>query len=301
MLIFGYSKKLPLINGEINNSSIYSAIQTIAMSIIKVKLNPDLEKLKTYLGEWHFKTFTKQRYAQLELALSKDQYKRYSDGLKGVIEKYKLQEVCEELLYVIFKEDEVLGDNIRNDQTRYDYLENIIDVSKFLLAFKNSQDNPHFQIGIKENTGTENIPINKTYFVKNAEISKWMCQVICDAIEVGNLPYGLVDEQSTENIFGSSYYDSQAPIKVENLERGANLKNKSFSVYRRKRYVEFCYEVKNFLEEYTNLKSAANVKVSDEQANFFFDILSVLDYLNFEKIESDPKDYINSMIRNHNK
>ena len=61
---------------------------------------------------------------------------------------------------MIFREDEILGDNIRDDQTRYDYLENTIDVSKFLLAFKNSQKNPHFQIGVKENTGTEMMPIN---------------------------------------------------------------------------------------------------------------------------------------------
>lgn len=271
------------------------------MPIIKAKFTPDIKKLKVYLGEWQIKTFTAQGYAQLELALDEDQYKRYADGLKGVIEKYKLNEVREELLYVIFREDEILGDNIQDDQARYDYLENIIEVSKFLLAFKNSEDNPHFQIGVRENTGTELMPINKTHFVKNAEISKWMCQVICDAIEVGNLPYGLVDEQSTENIFGSTYYGSQGPIKIEKLERGANLKNKSFSVYRRKRYVEFCYQVQNFLEEYTNLKSSANVKISDEQANFFFDILNVLNYLNFEKIESEPKDYINSMIRNYNK
>lgn len=271
------------------------------MSITKVKLHPDLKKLKAYLGEWHIKTFTEQGFAQLELALDEDQFQRYSDGLKGVINKYNMNEVRDELLYIILKEDEISGDNIRNDQQRYDYLENTIDVSKFLLAFKNSQDNPNFQIGVKENTGNENMPVNKTHFVKNTEISKWMCQVICDAIEVGNLPYGLVDEQSTENIFGSIYYGNQAPIKIKNLERGAHLKNKSFAVYRRKRYVEFCYEIKNFLEEYTNLKTSANVKISDEQANFFFDILSVLDYLNYEKIESEPKDYINSMIRNYSK
>lgn len=271
------------------------------MPIIKVKFTPDLKKLKVYLGEWQINTFTAQGYAQLELALDQDQYQRYADGLRGVVEKYKLDEVREELLYVIFREDEILGDNIRNDQQRYDYLENTIDVSKFLLAFKCSEDSPHFQIGVKENTGTELMPINKTHFIKNPEISKWMCQLICDAIEAGNLPYGLVDEQSTENIFGSSYYGSQARVKIENLERGANLKNKSFSVYRRKRYVEFCYQIKNFLEEYTNLKSSANVKISDEQAKFFFDILSVLDYIDSDSIGSFPKDYINSMIANYSR
>lgn len=271
------------------------------MSIIKVKLNPDLEKLKTYLGEWHFKTFTKQGYAQLELALSEDQYQRYSDGLKEVIEKYKLQEVCEELLYVIFKEDEILGDGIRNDQQRHDYLENTIDVSKFLLAFKNSQDNPNFQIGVKENTGTENRPNNKNYFIKNDEISKWMCQLICDALESGNIPYGLVDEKSMESIFPLNLSKEQRPISIDDLQRGANLQNKSFTVYRRKRYVEFCYQIKDILEKYTTLRSPMGVKITDAQANLFFEILSVLDYLDPEKINSEPKDFLNTMTRNFNR
>lgn len=290
-----------LINSEINNSSISSAIKTIAMSIIKVKLNPNLDKLKTYLGEWHIKTFTKQGYAQLELALSEDQYQRYSDGLKGVIEKHKLSDVREELLYVIFREDEILGENLIDDKLRYDYLENTIDVSKFLLAFKNSKDNPNFQIGVKENTGTENRPNNKNYFIKNDEISKWMCQLICDALESGNLPYGLVDEKSMESIFPLNLSKEQCPISIDDLQRGANLQNKSFTVYRRKRYVEFCYQIKDFLEEYTMLKSPIGVKITDAQANLFFEILSVLDYLNPEKIDSEPKDFLNTMIRNFNR
>ena len=269
------------------------------MSLIKAQFTPNIDLLKRYLDNWHIKSFGERGYIQLELALDEEQYQRYYDGLKGVIAKYNLSDFQEELLYIIFREDETLGDNLRNDQQRHDYLENTIEVSKFLLAFKNSGDNPSFQIGVKENVGTHLMPINKTHFIKSAQISSWMCQLIWDAIEAGNLPYGLVDEQSTENIFGSAYYGNQAPIKIENLERGANLENKKFSVYRRKRYVEFCYEIKSFLEEFTSLKTPQGVKITDEQANLFFDVLAVFDYLDIEKIESEPKDYIGSMIRNY--
>ena len=267
------------------------------MEILKVKLHPNLEVIKDYLGPWHLKTFKEQGYALLELAFEEEEYQRYARGLIDVIEKYKLSDLKDELLFVIFREDEILNDMLIDDKLKYDYIENTIDVSKFLLAFKNSKDSPNFQIGVKENTGTRNRPINKNYFIKNEEISKWMCQLICDALESGNVPYGLTDPLGTEGLFLNINREKQE-ISIEKLKRGAELQNKSFNVYRRKRYVIFCESIKIFLEEYTPLKSPLGVKQTDAQANFFFDILSVLGYLNVDKINSDPKDFVHTMFRN---
>jgi len=265
------------------------------------KLHPDLTKIKSYLWEGQIPEHQKRGYVQLELVISEEQYESYTNGLKEIFVKYNLVEHTEELLFVIFREDEILGEKLIDDMLRQQHIENAIDVSKFFLAYKTAQDNPLFQIGVKVNTGTENRPNSKNYFIKNEEISKWMCQTLTDAIEKGNYPGGIFGEVWEESIVGLNITGKQHPLRIENLKTGSNLKAKSYNVLTNKRYVEFCQNLLFFLSVHTHLKAPEGIKMTDALANFMFDVLSTLQHLNRETIGSHPKDYINTMIKNTSK
>lgn len=270
-------------------------------SVPKAIIYPDLNKISNYLGGWHTERYTKLGYVELELIMPIEQYEKIKSKLLTTFDKYGLTEDREELIYIIIIEDEILDGMIYGDKLRYNETQKAIDVSKFLLTFKNAKDNPLFQIGVKENVGTIFKPKTQSAFIQDAEISKWMCQLVLDAIETGKYPqYDIFGEFFTESIAGLNFGD-RLPISDKSLKYGANLKNKSHTVFRKKRYVHFCFAVLRYLENFTHLKTPQGVKITDVQSNFLFEVLEILGYINGDEIDSEPKDYINSMIRNNSK
>lgn len=270
-------------------------------SVPKVKFYPEISKINSYLNSWQIKQFEKLGYVELELTMSLEDYEKLCKKILTAIEKHGLLGQKEELLYLIFREDENLEELTYLDKLRFDETQKAIDVSKFLLGFNNAINNPLFQIGIKENVGTIYKPKTNSYFIENEEISKWMCQLILDAIENGQYPEYMFGATFTESIAGLKLNSEKYPIDIKHLTNGLNLKNKSYNVLRKKRYAQFCLAVKKFLESHTTLETPQGVKLTDAQANFLFDTLEALSYLDNDKIDSEPKDYIHSLIRNHTK
>jgi len=259
----------------------------------------EFEKIKDYLAPNFNSGEETHGFARLDLVIDEEQFERYSKGLSEIIINHGLEAHAVELLFVIFSENELLGEKLVDDLYRFRDTEKAIELSKFFLAFKTSQENPLFQIGVKVNSGTVNRPDSKNYFIQDEEISKWMCQIITDAVEKGNYPGGVFGDVWSESIAGYNMTGKQWPLRIEDLERGANLKAKSYNVLTNKRYVEFCFNLQYFLAVHTHLKTPKGVKMTDALATFLFDVLSTLQHIDNEKIGSDPKDYIATMIRNY--
>lgn len=270
-------------------------------SVPKVKFYPQISKINSYLNSWQVKQLEKLGYVELELIMPLVQYEKLCKKVSMAIVKHGLLEQKEELLYLIFREDENLEELTYLDRLRFEDTQKAIDVSKFLLGFKNAINNPLFQIGIKENVGTIYKPKTNSYFIENEEISKWMCQLILDAIENGQYPEHMFGTTFTESIAGLKLNSEKHSIDIKSLEYGLNLKNKSYNVLRKRRYAQFCLAIKKFLEAHTTLETPKDVKLTDAQANLLFDILVALSYIDKDKIESEPKDYVHSLIRNYSK
>jgi hypothetical protein len=268
-------------------------------SIAKIKLKPDLDKVANYLTPYQMKRALEEGYVIVEPVFDQEEGDKYQEKLDAVIKKHGLNNLRDELLVVIFTEDESLNDALISDREQYDGMNTAIEVSNFLLAIKQAEGNHSIQIGIKENSGTANRPSNKNYFISDQVISKWMGQLIVDAVESGKYPGFEFGEIFRDSIAGLNTSGKQQEIKIENLKYGASLKNRNFNVYKKRRQVHFCLHIKTFLDKHSILNAPEEVKITDAQANFFFDILSALGYINPDDIESEPKDYISAMIRNH--
>ncbi|TCD16964.1 hypothetical protein EZ456_23740 [Pedobacter psychrodurus] len=267
-------------------------------SLLKITLNPDLDKLSAYISKAMIARYQKTG-VYLESTMSESYYNKIHDSLIKTFEKNNLIEHKDELLYIILTEDEILGDMMLDAEMQYEELQNTIEVSEFLLAFKRATDNPNFQIGIKENIGTTFKPKTQSAYIRNHEISKWMCQLIFDAFEARNYPRHLLGDTFLEQFYKYNE-DPNTPIDLSNLEKVTKLKNKNPSVLKRKKYVELCKYVGKYLELHTHLNTPDGVKLTDARAEFYFDILEALNILNRHTIQSDPKDYITSMFQKHN-
>jgi len=266
-------------------------------SLLKISLNPDLDKLSGYISKPIIARYQKTG-VYLESTMTEAYYARIYNNLIKIFEKNNLLEHTDELLYIILMEDEILSDSMLDAEMNYQDIQNAIEVSNFLLAFKRAENNQYFQIGIKENIGTTYKPKTESAYVRNHEISKWMCQTIYDAIEAKKFPLGIFGETFLASAFNNNISKS-ALILEENLLKTANLKNKKPSVLRKKMLVTFCNYLRNYLEVHTHLKIPIGVSLTDAHSNLFFDVLETIGYLNRDAIESEPKDYIASMFQ-HN-
>ncbi|MFP5080486.1 hypothetical protein [Pedobacter sp. JCM 36344] len=181
-------------------------------SIAKIKLKPDLEKIANYLNPFQMKRALEAGYVTVEPVFDQEDGDRYQKKLEAVFTKHGLSELKDELLVVIFVGDENLNEALHWDRETYDGINTAIEVSNFLLAIKQAESNHSIQIGIKENSGTANRPSNKNYFITDQVISKWMGQLIIDAVESGKYPdfeFGEIFRDSIAGLNLMGYFSPQ--------------------------------------------------------------------------------------------
>lgn len=210
------------------------------------------------------------------------------EALLKILKLYHLEDHINELYYIII----ILNDNCQvlqeGQQIAYNDGQTTKEVAQFLLTLKAAKPNQAFQLVAKSTTSTAPI--------KNTEVAKWMCDLIYNAIETKQFPVELFSEQTLYNIFGTDI-SNDSPISMERLEATSNLKIKKPS--NKSTLVSFCLQLRAYLNDHTNLSTPSDVLITNAQANFFFDVLELYGYLDRNKIESEPKDYIHALLRNH--
>ncbi|MBB5437947.1 hypothetical protein HDC92_001621 [Pedobacter sp. AK017] len=261
-------------------------------------LNPNFNRIKEYIPNITDADITTIQEAggvpiNLEY-MSEVGYLRFSEGLKVATETYGIQDHYEELLYLILQKNEQI--RVRYDAYWQNYNDDLTsrEVAKFLLAYKESKPNQHFQLVAK--------PVTGSVAVKDSVIAKWMCEQIYKAIEARKMPLGIFGEKILFNLFGDDFdFDTNATISMERLKATASLSPRKPTVRVKRLLVEFCLHLQVYLIKHTSLTVPDNVLLSDAQANLFFDILELIRYVDRDKIASEPKDYIHTMLRNPTK
>lgn len=221
--------------------------------------------------------------------MDENEYNHVCDGLKAILEKYELESHYTELLYLLLKKNEQI--RVRYDAYWQNYDDDLTssEVAKFLLAYKTSNPKHQFHLTAK--------PLKGSVTIKDSAISRWMAETIYNRIESRDFPLGLFGEKIIYDLFGPDL-DSES-ISLERLEATANLKPKKPTVRIKKLYSELCLYLQVYLNAETDMKASENVLVADSQANLFFDLLELLGYLRKDRFDSEPKDYIYSMLNNN--
>nr|WP_121272813.1 hypothetical protein [Pedobacter schmidteae] len=255
-------------------------------------LNPDFNRIKEYIPNITDDDITLAQQAggvpvYVDYMREAD-YLRLSEGLKQAVTTYDIPGHYEELLYLILQKNEQI--RVRYDAYWQNYEDDITskEVAKFLLAYKESKPNQHFQLVAK--------PVTGSVAVKDTAIAKWMCEQIYNAVESRQLP-NMFGEKILFNLFGDDF-NSDTPIASDRLKATAELRPRKPTVRVKKLLVEFCLHLQVYLIKHTILTIPDDVLLSDAQANFFFDIMELIGYVNRETV-AIPKDYIHAMFNNH--
>ncbi|MEE1884361.1 hypothetical protein [Pedobacter flavus] len=204
--------------------------------------------------------------------------------------KLRLTEHIQNLVFLIVKKNEEIGN--RHNVYWQNYYDDLTskEVASFLLAYKSSNHKQLFQLVAK--------PITGSVAVKDPRIARWMCETIYEKIENKDFPLGVFGEKIIFDLFGEGW-NSTTEISIERLKKTAGLKPRKPTVRVKKLYVELCLYIQQYLNEHKIIPVPEGKFLTDRQANFFFDILETMGYLDRLRIESDPKDYIYAMFKNN--
>jgi len=260
----------------------------------QTKLNPDFNKIKEYIPN-----ITDADIPLIQQAggvpvyleyMSEDGYLRVAEGLKQVLNTDGIADHYEELLYLILQKNEQIRERYDAYWQNYDDDLTSKEVAKFLLAYKESKPNQQFHLVAK--------PITGSVAIKDTAIARWMCEQIYKAIEGRDFPLGIFGDKLLYDLFGDDFA-SDSPIPLDRLKAIAELSPRKPTVRVKQLLVEFCLHLQVYLIKHTSLTLQSDILLTDAQANFFFDILELIGYVDREDVESEPKDYIHAMFRNH--
>lgn len=257
------------------------------------KLNLNFDRLKDY-----FPNITEEQKAKIKLDggyrinfdmeyADENAYYRTSDALLEILKVYGLEDHLNEIYYIILLLDCEYHDTMYIQEQSYNDDQTTKELAQFLLTHKTAKPNQAFQLVAKSLTNSASI--------KNTQVANWMCEVIYNAIETKQFPIDLFGENALLHLFGYNFNDGQS-ISMERLEIAAKLNTKKPS--NKNLLFRFCLNLRTYLNDHTHLISPPEVLLANTHANFFFDVFELMGYLDRNKIESEPKDYIHALFRN---
>ncbi|MDQ0964743.1 hypothetical protein QFZ20_000146 [Flavobacterium sp. W4I14] len=289
----------------------------------EIRIHPDFKKLKDYFPDTTYEKvehirkhgliirlnnndeenpYKQREKYQIDLDYTtENQFSAVCNGLKdGVNFKHYsyAQESLDEVLLLALLGNERLWYDYN---LYYDFYEDDMkakEIATFLLHCKNLKHAKLSQLVLKENIGTKNNPKTKSTGIKDAEISSWIYNLIYDAVASANFPLGALGERIFSH-FKIDINGSTRDISIEDLEKTANISLKNPNIRIKNLMVCLCRDMLPFLKNYTILTSKANVKLTNDQANFFYDLLSVLGHIPVRKSGILDRDYMHTLFKNY--
>lgn len=204
-------------------------------------------------------------------------------GFKAILRKYGLQVHYENLLFLVLNKKWEIDQVSFALEDEYVVQKRAQELAKLLLAFKDTAENQYQGLQLKTTNS------NLSPVVKDKKLISWLGSLLIDAIDQEKEPIGLLSLTGDKFLRGT----------IEKLKEVANRRIANPNAVRKKYLADFCLNLYPYLVSETNIRPDAKTLVSDNQLNFYFDTLVLLGMLNSDKIHSEPKDYMRTLLKNH--
>ncbi|MCX3266468.1 hypothetical protein [Pedobacter agri] len=257
-------------------------------------LLPDFRKLSDYfnnLQEHHILEVEKLGGVPVHLEYYNEQmFRELEVNLNKLLNHYNLQHHFKEMLYLILSKSEEIGKQWTAYKQKYNDDIMLKEIATFLLGISRIKPNETLQLNIKPS-------LSETIKLKNSDVTKWVTDVMYKAVENQDFPLSLFGTQ-IYTLFDDGFGGNLSPAKMKQASelKPDNPRHKLLPMM-----ANMCFYLQSYLINQTHLTLQPNTSLSDVQANFFFDLLSMLQYIEPELINSEPKDYIYSLLANFKK
>ncbi|RZM24754.1 MAG: hypothetical protein EOO88_21735 [Pedobacter sp.] len=213
-------------------------------------------------------------------------------GFSNLVKRYDVAEHHNTLLYICLVESNHADIQLQGIHENYKNILRLKELAQLLLLYKPT--NRHKPSSIKIASLTEAIKVT------DSQLISWIGSLIQEAIGDGHFNPTELGEGlfSFSNGVGKNLTDHDI-LNWSMIEKTADQKIRRPGVRERNKQLStFLLKVWQFLDNETTLTTCEGVRFTDDQLNFLFELAELLEWLREDKIESDPKDYIYTLLWN---
>ena len=210
------------------------------------------------------------------------------NGFKNIINKYHLQAHHDNLLFLTLgkvQEHEAVLDEVN---FQYAQRKRTKELASLLLTFTENPTKQYDALLLKTFKGTAKVSDKPTI--------KWIGETITKAILTGKMPLADYEYRIMNDFFDETADGKQLSITKLTIESQRKILS---PINRAKsKYADICIYLYSYLVNETNIKPNPDTLFSDAMLNFYFDLLELFGFINDDKISSERKDYIGSLLKN---
>jgi len=230
-------------------------------------------------------------------AIHTDEKRRATEKeFKQLLKEYGIEEHYETLLYICLIESN--NGDIQYQHKYQTYNQNKFDKELAQLLLINNPAATYKPNNIKVSSITDTVKIT------NDKLIKWIAELVNNAIEQGSFN----PSELSETIFSFIANDEGEitskvqPLNYKHIQQIAEQTVRKPGIRDRNRLLaKFLFKILAYLNKETVLQARDGVRFSDDQLNFLFKVAELLEWLRANDFESEPKDYIHTLLLNYSK
>ncbi len=224
-----------------------------------------------------------------------DVTKRFTE----IIHKYNLTEHLDNLMFLTLQKVQEFENVVTAAIDENNMMFRAKELAGLLLAYQDEELSKTPKLLVKT--------LKETYNVNDLSLSQWIGSLISKALKEGNVPLQLMN-MATDYLFIDTV-DGKRVINKSKVEEVYNRKLKKTSTYisqyQTRLKAEFCYYILPYLNGETTLVKPDGKNFSDEQLNFLYDVMLLLEIIKpgsfDETMDYEPKDSIRNLLMKYAK
>jgi hypothetical protein len=162
------------------------------------------------------------------------------------------------------------------------------EVAQLLLTFKETEPKDYHSIQFKTRLGTTK--------VTDKRVIELVLNLLSEGIRDRNYGIGSFEWTLSEQLFDDTPKGKQ--LSIPKLEVQAKQTIISHKRKEKGLLADFCLYMFKYLEVETDMRPEKTKLLPDRMLHFYYDVLVLFELIDPNTIESEPKDYVSSLLRN---
>ena len=219
-----------------------------------------------------------------------EQEAEFLEAFKDLLNTYALLEHHDNLLYIVLTTFDDQWTRVQHAYDDYEAKKRARELAQLLLLLQETPPGKMQRVAFKA--------LTKDAKVNDPILINWISEVITDAIINKNYPLGRFGDAVIGLFPHEKPLNEPEDIDVDRLRKV--LKTRLINPKNHLKRTEFviCITVYAYLQGNTKLRAEEGVMFTDAQLLFLFDLLVLLQQVDPDKITSEPKDYMRTLLMN---
>lgn len=257
-------------------------------------LSPNFTVLVNYFPFEETAEQLQQKYANgfeylVEFYDNDEDIRRIKEGFQVIAAKYDLSNHYDNLLLIALYKLNITEAALYELRLQHPLQERTKELANLLLAFRQSERKHLNSFALKTFTNAAK--------VTDGWAIEWILTLLEKGIAKGQYPIGGFDYSLNEK-FHDTLPNGDKVLSLQKLKEEAERPVVSYKRMVKSYHADFCLYVYRYLDQETDIRPDKTKLLSDAQLNFFYELMVLLEMINPDTIDSEPKDYIGSLLRN---